>query len=141
MGRPAQLVSEIVHGKKEITRETAAQLGAAFGTGPEEWLELQNAYFLGRMELDPAVQRRLGEIRARARAVVIVPPPAKPVYTVRWSEQERKYVATVDMYPQLRASARSEAYAERKLRHVVAVHRRGQGPGRAGGKDSATRRL
>ncbi len=29
LGRPAQFVSEIISGKKEITRESAAQIGAA----------------------------------------------------------------------------------------------------------------
>ncbi|WP_308470996.1 helix-turn-helix transcriptional regulator [Rathayibacter tritici] len=42
LGRPPQFVSEIIAGKKEITRESAAQLGAALGTSPEMWLELQD---------------------------------------------------------------------------------------------------
>lgn len=32
LGRPAQFVSEIISGKKEITRESAEQISAALGT-------------------------------------------------------------------------------------------------------------
>ncbi len=35
LDRPAQFVSEIISGKKEITRESAAQIGAALGTSAE----------------------------------------------------------------------------------------------------------
>lgn len=46
LGRPAQFVSEIISGKKEITRESAAQIGDALGTSAELWLNLQNSYLL-----------------------------------------------------------------------------------------------
>lgn len=46
LGLPAQFVSEIISGKKEITRESAAQIGAALGTSTEFWLNLQNSYLL-----------------------------------------------------------------------------------------------
>lgn len=44
LGRPAQFVSEIISGKKEITRESAAQIGAALGTSAEFWINLQDSY-------------------------------------------------------------------------------------------------
>ena len=44
--RPARLVNEIVMGKKIITTETARELGAALGTSPQYWLNLQIAYDL-----------------------------------------------------------------------------------------------
>ncbi len=43
LGRPAQFVSEIISGKKEITREPAAQIAAALGTSAEFWLNLQDS--------------------------------------------------------------------------------------------------
>ena len=46
LDRPAQFVSEIISGKKEITRESAAQIGAALGTSAEMWLSLQDQYLL-----------------------------------------------------------------------------------------------
>lgn len=46
LGRPTQFVSEIIQGKKEITRDSAAQIGAALGTSAEFWLNLQNSYSL-----------------------------------------------------------------------------------------------
>jgi HTH-type transcriptional regulator/antitoxin HigA len=59
MGRPVQAVNEIVNGKKRLTAETAKELGLAFGTGPEFWLNFENAYRLGTTaDPDPAISRR-----------------------------------------------------------------------------------
>jgi HTH-type transcriptional regulator/antitoxin HigA len=48
MGCPAQLISELISAKRAITPETAKGLGAAFGTGPELWMNLEN----GQARLD-----------------------------------------------------------------------------------------
>lgn len=66
LGRPTQFVSEIVGGKKEITRESAAQIGAALGTSPEFWLNLQDQYHLAEQAKDKSTQARLNEVRRRA---------------------------------------------------------------------------
>jgi len=59
LGRPVQAVNEIVAGKKSITPETARGLGDAFGTGPELWLNLENAYRLSQTPPpDQSVARR-----------------------------------------------------------------------------------
>lgn len=59
MLRPARLISELVAGKRAITPETAKGLGAAFGTGPEFWMNLERDYLLARaVHDDAAVQRR-----------------------------------------------------------------------------------
>lgn len=44
VGRPSQFVSDIVNGKKDITRTSAVQFAAALGTSPELWLNLQAAF-------------------------------------------------------------------------------------------------
>lgn len=67
LGRPTQFVSEIVNGKKEITRESAAQIGAALGHTPEYWLSLQDHYLLAEQAKNAATQARLDEVRRRAR--------------------------------------------------------------------------
>jgi len=46
MGRPPQLVNEIVRGKKAITAETALQLEAALGIPAYLWLAKQSRYDL-----------------------------------------------------------------------------------------------
>lgn len=46
IGRPATLVSGIITGKKQITPDTAIQLGDALGTGPEVWMNLESQYQL-----------------------------------------------------------------------------------------------
>ncbi|MBF0177867.1 MAG: HigA family addiction module antidote protein [Magnetococcales bacterium] len=46
MGVPPLRISQIVHGKRAITADTALRLARAFGTTPEFWLALQNRYDL-----------------------------------------------------------------------------------------------
>jgi HTH-type transcriptional regulator/antitoxin HigA len=59
IGRPLQAVNEMINGKKRITAETALAIGAAFGTGPEVWINLQSAYDLHMAgEADPAIAQR-----------------------------------------------------------------------------------
>lgn len=73
LGRPAQFVSEIIGGKKEITRESASQIGAALNTSAEIWLNLQDSYFLWKQRQDESTQRDLSEVRLRARLNELAP--------------------------------------------------------------------
>ena len=41
---PANRVSQVIHGKREITVDTALRLGKYFGIEPEFWLNLQMRY-------------------------------------------------------------------------------------------------
>jgi antitoxin HigA-1 len=52
---PANRISQILAGKRNISADTALRLGRWFGTGPQIWLNLQQTY-----ELDLA-QKRLGD--------------------------------------------------------------------------------
>lgn len=45
-GRPIQTVNEIIQAKKQITPETALELGEAFGTSAEFWTNLETNYRL-----------------------------------------------------------------------------------------------
>jgi HTH-type transcriptional regulator/antitoxin HigA len=59
LGRPIQVVNEIINGKKAITPQTAAELAAAFGTSAEYWLNLENAWQLAQLSPpDPAIAAR-----------------------------------------------------------------------------------
>lgn len=66
LDRPTQFVSEIVTGKKEITRESAAQIGAALGQTAEYWLKLQDQYLLAEQAKNTATQGKLEDVRRRA---------------------------------------------------------------------------
>jgi HTH-type transcriptional regulator/antitoxin HigA len=69
VGRPVQVINAIVNAKKEITPETAIALGAAFGTSPEFWLNLESAYRLARIgPTDPAIAARARQRGRSARA-------------------------------------------------------------------------
>ncbi len=41
---PANRISQIIHGKREISADTALRLGKYFGLEPEFWLNLQVRY-------------------------------------------------------------------------------------------------
>jgi HTH-type transcriptional regulator/antitoxin HigA len=59
IGRPIQVVNEIINGRKRITVESAKEIGLALGTGPELWLNLENAYRLHTTPAaDPAIKKR-----------------------------------------------------------------------------------
>ena len=55
IGVPPNRISQIIHGKRDITADTALRLGKFFGTGPELWMNLQKTY-----ELDQA-KSKIGE--------------------------------------------------------------------------------
>ena len=59
IGRPLQVVSEIINGRKRITEGTALQIAAALGTSARVWLNLENNYRLWKAkDPDPAIIRR-----------------------------------------------------------------------------------
>lgn len=43
---PANRLSQIIHGRRAITGDTALRLGHWFGTSPQFWLNLQSAHDL-----------------------------------------------------------------------------------------------
>ena len=43
---PANRISQILTGRRNISADTALRLGKLFGTGPQFWLNLQTAYEL-----------------------------------------------------------------------------------------------
>src|ERR1700691_770515 len=73
LARPTQYVSEIITGKKEITRESAAQIGAALDMTPDYLLNFQNTYLLDEQLKSSATQRELSEVRRRARLNELAP--------------------------------------------------------------------
>jgi HTH-type transcriptional regulator / antitoxin HigA len=59
LGRPAQLVNQILNGRKRITDQTALEIAAALGTSAKIWLNLENTYRLWLAKpADPAIARR-----------------------------------------------------------------------------------
>src|SRR5690554_4184138 len=64
MNRPVQALSEMIHGKKQVTPETAIELGEAFGTSAEFWLNLESNY---RLHLARKQSSEKGLLIARRR--------------------------------------------------------------------------
>ena len=50
IGGPKSAISDIVHGRREITPEMAWLLGRALGTTPRFWLDLEMTYQLRLLE-------------------------------------------------------------------------------------------
>ena len=55
---PPNRITQIIHGKRSITGDTALRLAHWFGTDPQFWLNLQASY-----ELDMALAQAGAEIR------------------------------------------------------------------------------
>lgn len=49
---PANRISQILAGKRNVSADTALRLGKLFGTGPQFWLNLQMAYELDLAKAD-----------------------------------------------------------------------------------------
>jgi addiction module HigA family antidote len=49
---PANRISQILAGRRNISADTALRLGKFFSTGPQFWLNLQTAYELDRAKID-----------------------------------------------------------------------------------------
>lgn len=120
LGRPAQFVSEIISGKKEITRESATQIAAALGTSPEMWLKMQDRYYLWRQAQDGRAQEQLNDVRIRARLKELA--PISVMHQRGWirgstpSEQARELrelyrIDDLDEEPELLMAARRSAAA------------------------------
>lgn len=63
---PANRISQIIHGRRAITGDTALRLGRWFGTSPQFWLNLQALY---ELETVPAATRqRIEALPTRAQA-------------------------------------------------------------------------
>ena len=61
LGVPALRISQIVHGKRAITADTALRLARYFGTSANIWMRLQARYDLERAEIELAgrIQREV----------------------------------------------------------------------------------
>ena len=67
IGRPLQVVNEIINGKKRITVATAKAIAAALGTSPDLWLGLQNYYDLhSSADADSRIAKRAAEMSGAA---------------------------------------------------------------------------
>ncbi len=47
---PANRISDIVRGRRDVSADTAIRLARRFGTTPQFWLNLQNAHDLSQAE-------------------------------------------------------------------------------------------
>jgi addiction module HigA family antidote len=56
---PANRISQIMAGKRNVTADTALRLGHYFGVSPDFWINLQKTYELdlARVEIGSALQR------------------------------------------------------------------------------------
>lgn len=72
LGRPIQAINEITRGAKQITPETAIQLGQAFRMAPDFWLNLESTYRLRLAERRSPVT---DEVALRSRLYELVPVP------------------------------------------------------------------
>ncbi len=73
IGRPVQVVSEILNGKKEITTETAIAFADALGTTAALWLNLQTNYRLATQRAEAQLSGAVSPVARRARLRDLLP--------------------------------------------------------------------
>jgi antitoxin HigA-1 len=58
---PVTRISDIIHGRRGITADSALRLSVYFGTTPEFWMNLQTRYELkvSRQSLLPAIEKNV----------------------------------------------------------------------------------
>ena len=86
MGRPLQRVSDIITGKRSITPRTATELGAAFGTTAEWWMNQESAYRLALIS-----NTDLSNVSRRARLFALG--PINEMIKRGWLEHSRDIAA------------------------------------------------
>ena len=52
LGVPANRITEIMRGERDVTADTAIRLGRYFKTDPRFWLNLQSAYDLSKAQVE-----------------------------------------------------------------------------------------
>ena len=73
-GRPPQMISLLLKGNKIVTPETARDLAAAFGTSPQFWLNLDNAYRLWVLsQKNDAGKDKPGDVAEKAKLFEFAP--------------------------------------------------------------------
>ena len=72
---PPNRISQIIHGKRAITGDTALRLAHWFGTRPEFWLNLQMSYDLRRAEEEAG--RQISQLPTRSVSNDVQPRPVR----------------------------------------------------------------
>lgn len=49
---PVTRISEIIHGRRAVSADTALRLARYFGTSPQFWINLQTAHDLSKVEME-----------------------------------------------------------------------------------------
>ena len=71
MGRPVQVINEIINGRKAVTARTARELEAALGPSAEFWMNLETSYRLYKEgQADPEITVRAKQHDAAAPKVM-----------------------------------------------------------------------
>ena len=79
---PANRISEIMRGTRDVTADTAIRLGRYFGTDPCFWLNLQAAHDLSKAEKAHSYRKIVPRKAARKLKPPLTPPGrARPAHT------------------------------------------------------------
>ena len=95
---PPNRVTQIIHGRRGITGDTALRLGPWFGTSAQFWLNLQSAYDI-RLAGERAGQE-IAQLPTRPTDPVVAPPPSpsKPSkFKIKSSDEDGVPVFTVTL--------------------------------------------
>ena len=132
LGRRVNQVNQIIKGKTGVTPETAKALGAAFGTSPQYWLNLQAAYDLSKVQdQNDSIQRRanlysIAPVKELAKRHWIEPSSNIEVMEKRIMEFYGITSLDAPIAPQVHAARKSTSYDDWASPSQVAWLRRAQ---------------
>lgn len=124
MGRTRQHVRNILKGKTAVGPESAVELGQAFGTSPELWINLQTSYELSKAAMDDRAIAKRADLYAKAPVREMKKrnwiPDTSDVVQLESSVLKFMHIASWDDIPKLQFAARkSTTYSMHTYAQVV----------------------
>jgi HTH-type transcriptional regulator/antitoxin HigA len=123
IGKDTRLVSEVISGKRAVTPETAMVLGAALGTSPDLWMNLESQYQLSKV--------RNGQEEIAAKAELHSRFPVREMIKRGWIESTKNVgvlqqqllaffgMSSLNDEPAVCFAAKKQAYADTPIAQIA----------------------
>lgn len=127
IGKNTRLVSEVISGKRSVTPETAVALGAALGTSPELWMNLEGQYQISKVRPKEDSTARKADLHGRfpvremmKRGWIDV---TKNVDVLQQQLMDFFCIPEIDCTPQLCYAAKATTYVDVPIAQIAWFYR------------------
>ncbi|WP_211461034.1 HigA family addiction module antitoxin [Collimonas silvisoli] len=123
IGKDTRLISEVISAKRSITPETAMAFGAALGTGPEFWMNLESQYQLSKVRPNQNFIARKAELHSKF--------PVREMVKRGWIETNKNIeilemqifsffgISSVDQTPSFSHAAKKTSYVDATMQQIA----------------------